>query len=725
MGVKLRKFYVGLISLEVVLVIYLVYNRVSETPQIDFDTVTELPGAVADSNGKIGTIGNVGIGKLDVAEFITRNKKTKEIERRFGFEKVLREEMGEWDVEKPYMDLFRTSFKCSITADRGKVQIESVGDRHSPKDATFTGNVTIRVLPEKSTKLKKSSIYVDDVIFVSEKSQFLTAGPVRFVSEDAQMLGRGLEFVYNSQEDRLEFLRVIHLESLRLKAPKEGLFGASKRRADRPADAGSPTQTEGTDTPVAADHSQQAQVPAIATAQPAAQREGEYFKCVFSKNVVIETPERLVFADDQFSINNILWAKSSSEKSEKSEKSAKADTSAADKGKIHVAVAARPDEPTELPEQLIDIVVTCDDGILVMPMNSSRSIKDFAELKRPVASTNNSVSRDFEDTAGRTTLVAKKIDYCASTENTVVGGPLELTFDVNDPMRAEANAADVPVKVTARKEARFFPASNQAIFEGDCVCTMVREDPNSRQEYTLSAPKLTVDLSKDKASRNDIEHLAASGGVVRLAIVKTAEGESLGGTELKCLQVDYDTGQQYFLATGPGVMKVDNSYIANPNISGPNSRADRFSLKKPCWAIVRDFDSLQYFFDANQVVANARPGETLVVDYFPVVQGQVQDDRQATATAGHVEALLYETVEAQLELSTLTATGAITYEDGDKEFAGSQLFYDSKKAIIEVRGEQLKACRFNGVPVDKIEWDLKTDKFEFEIAGPGAFETRE
>jgi hypothetical protein len=365
-------------------------------------------------------------------------------------------------------------------------------------------------------------------------------------------------------------------------------------------------------------------------------------------------------------------------------------------------------------------------------MDSTLSLEDFARFARQPVSTKSEPPADSQDTTGRATLLAKKIDYSASSDEAVVQGPLELTFYPNDVMVPETNAAPVPVKVTARKQAKFLPAANQAVFEGGCECTMLRGSADARKKYTLLAPTLTVDLSRDKASGPDIEHLTAGPGVVKLAGVDTVDESSppeeaqdpnseklLGGTELKFHRFDFDVAQQMFLATGPGAIRVYNS-----KTSEPNSQPDTFNLKKPSWTIIENFDTLQFFFETGQLIADAGPQEVLTIDYFPVIEGRVQRDQRVSATAVHVEANLIETIDGEYELSTLSATGGVTYEDKDRQFGGSELFYDARDAIITVRGDQFHPCHFNGVPVDTIVWDLTTDSFRFEIVGPGAFETK-
>jgi len=719
-------------------VVYLLYSQLSETPQIKIDTGAETAAdsKSGDFDSEIGMVGDVGVGTVKVAKFITFNK-NKSIDREFGFEKLLHETGDEWEVEKPYMNVFRRDFKCYLTANRGKIRIEDTVGRPRPKDARLTGNVVVHILPEAGSDIKEGFIYFDDVNFISEESQFSTTGPVKYVSQNAQMLGKGMKLVYNDELDRLEFLKITHLKSLRLKtSPEAGLFSskeAGKTDVDTPAEASSRTQTEQQAELVAADVPQETKTTLTAKQPAVEQREGEYYRAVFRNNVVIDSPEQLIFADE-VSINNIFRANASSKKTTKAEPGGtdnaktpaeiskisatsvqSTDTISTDSTRASNVPVTRWSEPKELDEQFGDIVVTCDSGIVVTPMNSARKL-DAVEFDRKIP-------ENFNDTTGRATLVAQKIDYSATTENAVASGPSELTFYVADIMGAESNETKVPVKVTARKKARFLPALNQVIFEGDSLCTMLRENPNSQQKYTLSAPKLTINLSKDEDKRfSDIEHLTAGGGVVQLDTSKWTGEKLLGFTKLKCRKFDYDAGQQMFLATGPdGIIAVDNSKTPKPE-----RKVGKFSLRRPCYVVVRNFETMKYFSEANRIIADTRR-EQMLIDYFPIVQGQY--GQQITATAGHIEALLHETTDGQNELSTLSAAGGVTYEEEAKkkkwgqgkaiQFVGSDFFYDADKSIITAWGDELQPCFLNGALVDGIEYNLKTDRIKTKITGPG------
>ena len=731
MGFGARKFYVWLISLGAVLAIYLLYNLISKTPPIDMRK--EFTGTAADSNlggfdGEGGRIGDVHVPGVRKAEFIDLDKETKEVIRVWGFEELLHDTGEEWDIEKPYMNIFRRSFKCYITSDKGRVRVETVAGRPSPKDVTLTENVVIHVLPENGSTIKESFIYLDDVDFISEKSQFSTAGPVKFVSEDVQMLGRGLEVVYNEELDRLEFFRIIHLESLHARVPLEtGLFSPGQTGVDRPADTNSRPKTQQPDEPAVAEDSQKTKPLPTASTRAGEQAEGEHYRCVFTKNVVIKSPQEWVFAADEVCISNIFRPKVSDKESDKSDKAGKADkesTGGTDNIEGSNITVAKQDEPAESAQELVDIVVTCDGGIVVTPMGSPRTPKSPAKPAGEAAGTDRRALIKFlKEAKDRTIFAAQKIDYCAATGNTVASGPSELTFYTSDIIHSEAEEKKktIPVKVTARKKAEFFPALNQAVFEGDCLCTIVREDSGVQQKYTLSGQKLTVNLSEDKDKQTSdlthgIEHLTASGGVVRLVTLKTAGKKLLSGVELKCVKFDYDAAQQLFLATGPGTITLDNS-----RVSEPNEEVGRFSLRRPCWVIVENFDTLKYFLEENRIVADARSQEILI-DYFPIVNGQY--GQHSVATASHVEAFLYQTADGQSELSTLTASGGITYKDDDNEFVGSELFYDHNEFIMKVKGDEFQPCYFNGALVDAIEYNVRTAEGTVEIIGPGALQMK-
>ncbi|MDD5063328.1 MAG: LPS export ABC transporter periplasmic protein LptC [Phycisphaerae bacterium] len=716
MNLQSRKLRVWLISIGTIFVIFLFYNLISRTPPIEIDSGdTSADSNTVDFDGKVGRVGSVGVGTIQKAKYTHLNEK-KQIDREFGFEKLLHAQGNEWEIEKPYMNVFQSNLKCYMTADKGTVQVEDAVGKATPKDATLTGNVVIHILPGKGSKIKEGFIYLDDIIFISEKSLFLSPGPIKLTSEDVQMRGKGLEIVYNEGLDRLEYLKIITLETLRIRqSSKASLFASETAAPESPVGVGSGAQAEQQKTK---------EIPAT-DGEKIEKKKSSYYKCVFRKNVVIDCPEQIVLADE-VSIDNLQWSKSSDVNSENKTPGG---TIAAEVPEE--SVTSPLNEPNKSPEQFADIVVTCDNGIIVIPMDVENTASESSGLK------------SFNDQKGRSTFVAQKIDYCVITDDTVASGPSELTFYANDVMgdkdsprpseKGGSKQPAVPVKITAQEKAAFLPVSNQVIFEGNVLCTMLRPlRPGAgkaktkgiadlRQKYSLSSPKLTVDLSKSREasrqSRVDIKHITAKGEVVQLDTSKWAGEQLLGFTKLKCLQFDYDVEQQMFLATGSGIIAVDNAKIIEPV-----KETGRFSLQKPCYAVVRNFNTLKYLKEANIITADAG-AEQILIDYFPVIKGQ--KGQQTTATANHIDAVLYETAAGQTELSTLNAKGGITYEEKKPkkgttvQFVGSEMFYDGGKSMITAWGDELQPCFLNGALAPGIEYNLKTNKIKTKITGPG------
>ena len=844
-----RKLFIAAFSFGGVLGIYLLYNHISRTPPVGVDAGERFLDNAGDSNagtfdGKIGKIGDVGIVTVKKPKFQHRNK-NKEVNREFGFEELLHEEKDRWEIEKPYLNIFQPTFNCYVTADKGDVEIESAAGKPTPKDATFTGNVIVHILPEKSGTIKESFLYLDDVAFLSEKTEFSTVGPVKFVSEDVQMLGAGLELIYNDQLQRLEFLKIIDLKRLHIKSQGSGVRnqGSVMSNPQSPNPEPRILTTDNNGVLVGPSDSQKTQ--SLTTTKPpqGQQDKGEYYRCVCRKNVVIDTPEQLVFAEEKLFINNIFWSKASTEKSNAVKEADSNDVKTQNppppaaflpaapsydgsrrgeqKQEGEESKGTKPGEPNKPPQQVIDIVVTCDGGVIVTPMDSLETQENSDKLDVEAVTAGGGVLRDIDDSRQRTVFVARRIDYDAATGDAIVNGPSILKFYTGSVASLEPNEVSVPVKITAQKQTRFLPDSNQAVFEGDCLCVMPQGDPNEQRNYTLSAPILTVNLpKKDESGRsggrpdivaagpvelnfyvddfngvgnkknampaqltarkqarflaspnqiifeddcvcamlrddpnvqeryiltapiltvnlprdiNDksstlssgVKYLTATGGVVRLATVRMSGKKLLGGIELKCRRVDYDADRGLFLAIGPGVIKIDNSGVTEP-VAGPGGLVRQtdggFSLRRPCYVFVQNFDTLKYFTSLNRIIADARSQGTLRIDYIPIVKGQY--GQQIVATANHIEADLVAAEGGQTELSTVTASGGITFEDEKNQFAGSHLFYDHVKSIMKVTGDAPSVrggqpCYFNGVLVDGIEYDLKTGKIKAKVVGPG------
>ncbi|MGD9109400.1 MAG: hypothetical protein PVG93_00535, partial [Phycisphaerales bacterium] len=657
MYLKWQKFRLWFISLIAIFAIYLLYSQFSKTPKIPVRR-NELQLTDADEqdpNKTVAKVGDVGIGTLEMARFTTLNPRTKQVEREFGFERLLHEEGQQWEIEKPYMNIYRPDLKCYVTAERGFVVLESEVSPPNPKDATLTGNVVAHIVPEPGSDIEESFIYLDDLLFVSEKSEFSTAGPVRFVSRSANFAGVGLKLVYDDDRDRLALLRIKEVEDLRIKVSKE----YSLTSKDRTSDSTSKTPTAAK-TPASAESSAET----VKTA-----KDVQTYKCIIDGNVTVETNEEVIAAS-RISISDILWSDRGSEKIEEAEP---AQTQTAQPDSTYTA-------PSVSEQQIMEVTVKCDNGIAVAPTDSLGILKTLAHLElEPKKSFD--VSAPLNDTKGRTVFAAQQIDYSAQSTDAVAQGLSKLKFYVGDVVDETATETAIPVFVTSKTKARFAPKSDQIVFEGGCVCSMTRRADGFNEHYTLAAPTLLVDVAETSSSKADISYLTAVGtgnALAKLASVKKDKQNFLGGIELKCPRFEYDPTRQLFVATGPGVIKADNSKIPLPE-----KRVGRFSLRRPCYAVVRNFETLQYDLETEQITAYSDT-ERILIDYFLIGE---EGSEQVSVTAGRIEADLVETQTGQKRLWALLATNGISYRDRDKLFEGSALFYDDHSSIIKARGD--------------------------------------
>ncbi|UCC99500.1 MAG: hypothetical protein JSW66_06370, partial [Phycisphaerales bacterium] len=399
-------------------------------------------------------------------------------------------------------------------------------------------------------------------------------------------------------------------------------------------------------------------------------------------------------------------------------------------GLSELAYYASSATPGEVNEPNVPVTITARGGVRYFKASNQAIFKDCL-CRMP----QRNLSEPREVTFSAPQMTVNLPPEKSKQPDLLATGPTELVFYTEDVNRPATEQGPIPVTVTARKLARYIGASSQMLFEGNCRCTMLREDPNVLVEYVLLSEQLSVDLAQDVNAPTagpvaGVKYLSATGDVVSLATTRRAKagGEFaqalqqtngkglLGGIELKCRKFDYDAVRQLFLATGPGVIKLNNSQPAVPE---PNESSTGFSLRKPCWAILDRFETLKYLIGENRIVADAG-SRNMLIGYLSTAETQQQEP--VWAEAPHIEALLRETPEAQTELLALTATGGVYYQDSDNRFRGSTLFYDYTTGRVNVWGDASQPCDYNGVPVDGIELDMNTGKVKANVVGPGALQ---
>jgi hypothetical protein len=728
----IRKFVVGSIALSALVGVYLLYARFNRTPAMEASLTKTVPAPVADVNtdsqGDVGTILGVGVNRVEQTRFLHRNERNL-VDRVFGFDQLLHKQGNQWEITNPYMQWFLPTFHCVVTANRGKVQVDTAFSRLVAGDAWFSGNVVIHIVPAEPNNALECFIHLDDVGFLAAKSLFSTAGAVRFLSRRAQLTGTGMELLYDEGRSRLELFRIFDLDSLRLRSRELGSV----------ADLTPPRRT-----PNAAP-SQDPLVRQTPTQSSPEKPPGDSYECVFHTNVTIEMPDRVITARDVLSIDNILWA--GSKKSDASPKPAvepndpnsvlypgpnALDTTASS----HLAM-------TSIPPEFFDTVVTCDGGFEITPQGKAQKLEAARqktadrEQKADDGTLPSVVRPPSFGSPDRQHATAQQIHFDAFTTDTTLVGPVAMAFplDPNGLPAPKPAARTVPMTITAQKAVRFLAAANQVLFEDDCRVTLSRSEPNVTSEYTLTAPRLVLDIASDpngpKGLNVNARKLVTDGGPAALRIVRRGPDRLLGWTKLDAAQLQYEAdpyppaSQDAAKARGPELTAIGPGKIWIRNYEIVNSKADpnQFSLGRPCVARLTNFDTLRYSAATNRIVAED-DSQQLLLDYFPLVGGKYA--RQTRAVVGYVEASLKEVTKGHQELVSLAASKGIEYEDETNHvnFAGSSLFYDYGKSLVLVRGDSEQQCYLNGALVDQIDLNLKTGRIKAEIPTPSAFQVR-
>ena len=719
MGV--RKFIVGLVVLAALLVGYLVYAQLGGTPPVELNLPAPLPGAILDPNadagdGAIGTVDGIGIGSLNQTVLFHTNE-NQQVDRELGFEELLHRDGEQWEITNPFMKLYLPEFRCDVTADRGTFQLETAFGKLMPNDAVFQGNVVIHIVPPEPNDPMECFIYLDDVAFVADQSLFSSNGAVKFVSRSASLEGTGLELIYDGARRRLELFRITDLHSLRLRSAEIGSLSSVTGPDEEAAPPEARTAVE-VAAETASSQSRQTAADDRADGDDPNAAPGRYYRCVFQRNVVIETPEQFVLARDRLSINNILW-----EESDRKTEPPKRTGESADPNEPEVVPIPGPDalDTTAsthiafdaIPEEFYDIVVTCDGGFVVAPTDSARAFGE-PDAVTPTEEAADPPAPQETDSPDRQRALARRIDYDVPSGNTTLAGPVDLTFyvDPNGLGGPSSDAELIPMEVTARRAVRFLAASREVLFEGDCVARIEQAEAEARYEYTLMAPRFTLglDVAPDEAGAETnvtVTRFAAHGGAVSLVVLKRIEQDLAGWTGFEASRMDYEADRQVFTAYGPGVVTLHNARAAD---SPPEP--NEISLKRPCYARLRDFDLLTFSGRTNKIVAEAG-AQPIRIDYVPVEDGETGEAMHADA--GYFEVTLRPGADDRRELDWLMAADGITYWDDTNRFAGGRLTYDHADARMTIVGDSVQPCYLNGALVDEIEWNLKTGRLKGEI----------
>jgi hypothetical protein len=741
---RMRVISVWAVAISAVLIAYRVYNRVSKTPVIeppDAPSAQSLPNTPFDGP----RVGPATVGQAENARYTFIDEQTRQVTRVFGFGKLLNPETGsrKWNLQKPYITMYERTFDCEITADRGAMTVETVKGNPSPTDGQLYENVVISIRGKDSDEPIDSAIYLDELSYNSERSEFSTEGPVRIVSPQVEMEGRGMVLIYNPAGNRIEFFKVFELDYLHLKEV-ESLSSDSGKSSPAPAPVGEPTVASGAD----------------AGARPLPPSMDDMYVCTFSRDVVIAYGgEVRVEGAQEIVINNILWAREERTPKKHSEGPGEAGAVRTDAALSDADVSA--EAVTEDGKGPVNVRVTCKGGFMAKPLTSvfesiepglsgqhSRSmtalpgtgaqeivgvLKDgsaegpgtdaMAGAGAAEYGTVVTAGEAGDEPAVAAQFKARRIAYDMTTGYALAEGPVELTFRPASDTEADPNATVLPMIVTAEKNAEFFANADRVVerivFNENVIGTRRVLTPEYVETSSFYGRTLTtvLETNKEHERNGQISHVAVTEGNVKLESIRTNEGgDVVSNVRLVCLRIDYDAMKSIVYATGPGNIQLNNQN-APPRATGEGG--GKLSLSGPCFALVRGFDRLTWFTEAMQINADGKE-ESLHIAYWPIEEGRRGQIYRGSTM--RLQANFWPLPEGGSELATVITTGGIHYqEDGGNEFLGEDLLYDAEKGLLVITSSEQNACLLNGALVDRIDYEVNTGRVRGSLASsPGA-----
>jgi len=688
MSWDLRKTVIALVSLGALVIVYLVYTHSYRTPWMDIRPTEDPQGLSGGARSRNpGQMGGVKVGIVEGFIYQDRDDQGR-VYREWGFTDLWHRQDNVWEAKEPFVRLSLPDANCAITADWGRFTLQSGHNQAFPTDAAFSGHVVLQIQPLPGRDVPACKINLDDITFVGTTSRFTSSGQIEFVSDTFRWTGRQAEFVYNDQLRCVEYFKLAHLDGLYLKVPKDqSVMGSGT--------PGLPSPATGQALPV------------------------QSYQCLLRDRVTVQTARQAVSAQQYLLLTDLVWSVSSGKPGLERSSGSEMD---------------RPGPSIGVADDLMEVSVVCDGPVVVTP----NGVAAPADANGPgpgraqptrKARPSGQTAKDLEQ------FSAQAIRYSVWTRDAVAEGPVELIFLAKDVMAKEGQGL-VPVRVTASQRSVYQAQANRILLDGPCLCTLVRRQAGVTEQLSLASPRLIVDLLEDKgsvlsrskdgqriASPLALKYLRADGGTVELRIesgtggqptvgvdtVAAADSVLLSGAKMVCTQLDFDPQSpgQVITAIGPGTIWLNNS---------TSQKAGRLlDSNQPFYALLRQFETMQFFLADNCIVAEGKT-QPMLVDYFPIIDGR--QDRHIRAEADSVQIDLVRTDRHETDLGSLTAKGNVYYDDQNHQFAAYKLVYDHRTHWMEMTGPDNQPCTADGVSVWGISYNVKTQQGQTRIVGP-------
>ncbi|MEN8126383.1 MAG: hypothetical protein ABFR90_01100 [Planctomycetota bacterium] len=741
----MRKIIIGLIAVAFVALMFFVYAVIMDPAPMKAPAAADVQDIdmpeIGNGDRQAGDSAGRDVGE---AQYVVLDPETNEIQHVLGFKELLNPGAGtsRWQVEEPYIIFYETDFKCRIESDKGIFQVESGGSRAAPKDAQLDGNVKIHITPEPGGKMSETFIKMDDIAFSSERSELATDGPVSIQSDQVELEGFGLILFFDTADSRIDYLHIRDLEVLRiLNVPKSGQAADTK---DQSPLAGGTTFLASKDV----EDSQADEAPP-----------SEYYQCILEDNVKIEYGDELVVTGaEQINIQNILFSKLGDsaatdespepvvQKAEKTEKSPSGSKTSAE---------------TPVPSGSgNEVVVTCDGGIILKPMqdkagteitntifNGTADVR-YAQPDGPVLSpavhtANLAGQSDAAETAmpdvdpaardvimesdSKSTQPAKfdarKIDYDYTAGSGLAHGPVRFTFHLPADPNTMTDKPRIPVTITADKNVQFIPDEShtirQVVFNENVLATRRSQLPEFVQLDNFHSDKLTVFLDENAESKTDVSRVTLTEGKVYAQSQRLKGEQAISTIELSCKEIAYSRTDDEIVAKGPGEIQWNNSHVPDPNAS---EEKDGIDFTGPCYVYIDGFDQIQWNLTEEKIVADGQQDQ-LKLAYVPLVDGK--PDKFIFVNSIRFELDFMTDPAGETALKRVFTDRPIAYEELNhdrtqrlRHIVGGMLDYDTTdgNGWLRIEGTPDQPCRVDGAPMQFVYIHPLTGQVEASLS---------
>jgi hypothetical protein len=691
-----RKLKIWIISTCAVLAAFVLFKIFANTGNIRVSKTNYQDSNIYTTDSNYGAIGPAKVGSITQARFEKYNKKTRKLERVVGFEKVLHTSGDMWDLEKPFMSVYQENIRCDITADKGYVQVENLqGSSPSPKEAVLKGNVVVHILGQG--KRTDSFIYLKEVAFDDDRSMLWSNEDVNFVSGEADLLGKGMEIVYNNATSRMEFLKIKKVDYLNIKEPSKEPAAETivKHEPNKPAETNTPA--------VAANDESKDEDKKVKT-------HNEDYRCIFRDNVRIEYEEEVVLANE-ISVSNLVMAQNkdkiskSKDKKQLTEKNSKsADANSKPENKIAKQSKPKDAKPVNnwIKGKNVIATVRCDGPMIIRPVDA----KEYEDWKPEKFKSFNQFDKNLLDSLGqRNLLIAETIDYNAANDTAITKGQVELVF--YPQVQMDNGKQKVPFVISSDEGAEFSVPNKQAIFYTNVKGSFVKQTVNFNEENVFYGSKLIADFTEKQDSNavmasSDISHISILGPNVRLESLRTKGDTKLSHVRLKSERMDYDRTTQDIVTSGQGKIEYANTSPI-PRGTMPKSKLD-----KPCYALVEGFTKMVWDTNTMHIRATSEKTAGIHIGYLPI-EATGKYGARTTIDTKQIDVDYNEPAAGKSQMTKLVCSGGIVYHElGANEFAGKELIYNPIEEYMKIGGSDEMPCMLNGAFVKGIEYNLKT-----------------